>query len=57
MSAYRTIKLPIATPEDSIISKWYRWLDILKSADDSPALANTIKQAETIYALIKEEKT
>jgi len=57
MSAYHTIKLPIVTPEDSIIPKWYRWLDILNAADDSPALANTIKQAETIYALIKEEKT
>ena len=57
MSAYHTIKLPIVTPEDSIIPKWYRWRDILNAADDSPALANAIKQAETIYALIKEEKT
>ena len=46
-----------ATDEESILSRWNRWFDILKAADDSPALANAIKQAEIIYALIKEEKT
>jgi hypothetical protein len=46
-----------ATDEESILSRWNRWYDILKAADDSPALANAIKQAEIIYALIKEEKT
>jgi hypothetical protein len=63
--AYYTIKLPHdedtlrapATDEESILSRWNRWFDILNAADDSPALANAIKQAEIIYALIKEEKT
>jgi hypothetical protein len=65
--AYYTIKLPHdkdipwvttpATDEESILSRWNRWFDILKAAEHSPALANAIKQAEIIYALIKEEKT
>lgn len=65
--AYYTIKLPHdedipwvttpATDEESILSRWNRWFDILNAANDSPALANAIKQAEIIYALIKEEKT
>jgi hypothetical protein len=60
MSAYPTnpiINLPMSKHGHSITFRWYDWLDILKAADDSPALANAIKQAETIYALIKEEKT
>jgi len=39
---------------DPITPQWHRWLDILKAAEHSPALANAIKQAEIIYALIKE---
>jgi hypothetical protein len=63
---YRTIKLPHdedipwvlpATDEDSITPQWIRWFDILKAAEHSTVLANAIKQAEIIYALIKEEKT
>lgn len=61
MSAYPAnpiIKLPMSNAVyDSITSRWYDWRDILTAANDSPTLANAIKQAETIYALIKEEKT
>jgi hypothetical protein len=38
-------------------NQWYLWYDIIKAAENSHTLANAIKQAETIYALIKEEKT
>jgi hypothetical protein len=36
---------------------WNKWRLILKAAEHSTVLDNVIKQAEIIYALIKEEKT
>jgi len=34
-------------------ARWYEWEDILRAADDNPALNDLIKQAEMIYALTR----
>jgi hypothetical protein len=33
--------------------RWYEWEDILRTAEDNPALNDLIKQAEMIYALTR----
>lgn len=34
-------------------ARWYEWEDILRAAEDNPALNDLIKQAEMVYALTR----
>lgn len=36
--------------------RWFKWKDILLASENSPSLANAIKQAELIYEIIKQEQ-
>jgi hypothetical protein len=44
-------------PSASANAKWFLWKEILQASENSPSLANIIKEAELIYALVKKEKT
>ena len=34
-------------------ARWYEWEDILRAAEDNPALDDLIKKAEMVYELTK----
>ncbi len=55
MSGERT--LVKMDPSASANAKWFLWKEILQASENSPSLANIIKEAELIYALVKKEKT
>jgi len=44
-------------PSTNANAKWYLWKEILQASENCPALANAIKEAELIYALVKKENT
>ena len=43
-------------PNKHYITKWYEWREILKLSETEPSLADAIKKAEIIYALVKKEQ-
>ena len=47
-------RIPVHTePVQHWRSRWYEWEEILREAENNPALDDLIKKAEMIYALTK----
>lgn len=41
--------------QDSGVTRWHEWREILKMAEDNVTLHDAIQRVEVIYALIKKE--
>lgn len=49
-----TERIPVHTePVQHWRARWYEWEDIIREAENNPALDDLLKKAEMVYALTK----